>query len=133
MAVQRAGPAGEGPSGGCERVAGACYIDAERYDFREWLIAAGPLSYRLDRTGGDRVAAIEVAIGHASPANADYLRRFDGRDPDALRLTTWGLTEVEGEQGPCFLKRGFRATTSRSTWPRSRSKLQAPSRASPSA
>jgi len=85
------------------------FLDAERYDFRDWLVAAGPLAYCLDRTGGDRAAAIEVAIGHASPANADYLRRFDGRDPDALRLTTWGLTEVEGEQGPCFLGWGFRA------------------------
>ena len=56
------------------------FLDAQKFDFRDWLIAAGPLAYCLDRTGGDRVAAIEVAIGHAaSPATADHLRRFDTR------------------------------------------------------
>lgn len=85
------------------------FIDAERYDFRVWLVAAGPLAYCLDRTGGDRVAAIEVAIGHAaSPATAHHLRRFDGRDPQALRLTTWGLAEVETNEGLCLLDWGFR-------------------------
>ena len=83
------------------------FVDAERYDFRDWLIAAGPLAYCLNRTGGDRVAAIEEAIGHASPATADHLRRFDGRDPDALRLTTWGLAEVETNEGLCLLRWGF--------------------------
>ena len=83
------------------------FLDAERYDFRDWLIAAGPLAYCLDRTGGDRVAVIEEAIGHASPATADHLRRFDGRDPDALRLTTWGLAEVETSEGLCLLGWGF--------------------------
>ena len=85
------------------------FIDVERFDFRDWLIAAGPLAYCLDRTGGDRVAAIKVAIGHASPATADHLRRFDGRDSHALRLATWGLSEFEGEEGLCLLNRGIRA------------------------
>ena len=56
------------------------FIDAEGFDLRDWLVAAGPRAYCLDRTRGDRVAAIEVAICHASPATAKHLRRFDGRD-----------------------------------------------------
>jgi hypothetical protein len=85
------------------------FVDTKRFDFRDVLFAAGLLAYCLDRTGGDRVAAVEVAVGHASPATAHHLRRFDGSDPDALRLTTWGLAEVEVEEGPCFLGWGFRA------------------------
>ncbi len=85
------------------------FVDTKRFDFRDVLVAAGLLAYCVDRTGGDRGAAVEVAVGHAWPATADHLRRFDGRDPDALRLRTWGLAEVEVEEGPCFLDRGFAA------------------------
>jgi len=85
------------------------FVDTKRFDFRDVLVAAGLLAYCVDRTGGDRVAAVAVAVGHASPATADHLRRFDGRDPDALRLRTWGLSQVEVEEGPCFLGRGFAA------------------------